>query len=156
MMAYTYFYGYLVLIWVFLLISVRYRQLNSKHVYVGIATIAYSLTYEIILGDWLGLYHYLDKTNSPLYIVLAGILIYPLLNILYVLFLPINTKNLLPYTGAWITVMLLFEYITVIQKIVVMTGWKPIPWSIATYAFTYLWINILYRYLEKRPTCEKV
>lgn len=155
-MAYAYFYGYMVLIWVVLLISIRYRQLNSKHVYVGIATIAYSLTYEIILGDWLGLYHYLDKTNSPLYIVLAGILIYPLLNILYVLFLPINTKNLLPYTGAWITVMLLFEYITVIQKIIVMTGWKPIPWSIATYVFTYLWINMLYRYLENRPTCKKV
>lgn len=155
-MAYTYFYGYVVLIWAVLLLSIRFRPMHINHFIIGFVTVAYSLTYETILGNWLGLYHYLDKTNSSLYIVLAGIFVYPLLNMLYVLFLPKNRNNFLPYTVAWIAAMLSFEYITVRQNIVVMTGWKPIPWSIATYAFTYLWINLLYKYLEKRPACQKV
>ncbi|GEM_PF-374935 len=154
-MAYTYFYGYVVLIWVALLISIRFRPMNINHFIIGSVTVAYSLTYETILGNWLGLYHYLDKINTSLYIVLAGIFVYPLLNILYVLFLPKNRKIFLPYTLVWITAMLLFEYITIRQKIIILTGWKPIPWSIATYAFTYLWINLLYMYFEKRPAFQK-
>lgn len=153
-MAYTYFYTYMVLIWALLLISIRFKPVNFNHFVVGIATVAYSLTYEIILGNWLGFYYYLNKENSALYIVLSGIFIYPILNILYVFFFPKNSKYLLHYTGVWIIAMLLFEYVTVIQRIVIMTGWKPIPWSIATYAFTYLWIILLYRYLEKRNSAK--
>lgn len=155
-MAYIYFYGYVILIWAVLLLSIRFRPMHINHFIIGFVTIAYSLTYEILFGNWLGLYYYLDKTNSSLYIALAGILVYPLLNILYVLFLPKSRKYFLPYTVVWITAMLLFEYITVRQNIIVFTGWKPIPWSIATYAFTYLWIDLLYMYLEKRPVFQKV
>ena len=131
-MAYIYFYGYVILIWAVLLLSIRFRPMHINHFIIGFVTIAYSLTYEILFGNWLGLYYYLDKTNSSLYIALAGILVYPLLNILYVLFLPKSRKYFLPYTVVWITAMLLFEYITVRQNIIVFTGWKPIPWSIAT------------------------
>lgn len=149
-MSYLFFYGYTIFIWLAFLFCIRFRHLNLNHFIIGISTIAYSLTYETILGNWLGLYHYLDKGNSTFYIVFAGIFIYPVLNILYVLFLPGDRKHLLLYTGVWIIAMLIFEYVTVLQRIVVMTGWKPIPWSFTTYVFTYLWIIMLFLFLEKK------
>jgi hypothetical protein len=140
----------MVFIWFALLLSLRFKPARISHLIIGIATIAYSLTYDVIFGNQLGLYFYLDRGNSTFYMVLSGTLIYPFLNILYVLFLPDKRKYILPYTGAYIIAMLLFEYLTVIQRIIIMTGWKPIPWSIVTYVFTYLWINLLYRYIEKK------
>lgn len=150
MAEFTYFLFYMAAAAVMLLIGSRFRPVNINHYIIGIATVAYSLIYEIVLGDWMGLYYYLDTANSTFYMVLSGIFIYPALNILYILYLPQNKSYFLPYTGAWIAGMLLFEYVTVLQKIIVLTGWKPIPWSLATYAFTYLWINLFYRHLKHR------
>jgi hypothetical protein len=59
-----------------------------------------------------------------------------------VLFLPDKGKKFIIYTALWIIGLIIFEYLSLIQNIVIFTGWKPIPWSLAVYAFTYLWINI--------------
>jgi hypothetical protein len=148
-MANTYFYIYLVSAWVVLLVCSQFKPIGIRHAVIGVATIAYTLIYETIFGKWLSLYYYLNFSNSTLYMILAGVFLYPVLNMIYVLFLPATRGGLTTYTIVWIAAMLLFEYVTVLQGIVVMTGWRPIPWSIATYAFTYLWINLLYRNLER-------
>lgn len=149
-MAYTYFYIYLILICVSLFICNYFKPLNIRHIIIGITTIAYSIIFETLFSNRLGLYYYLDIINSTFYIVLSGIFIYPPLNMIYALFLPENRKDIFAYTGIWIAAMLIFEYISIKQGIVVLTGWKSIPWSPLTYIVTYLWIYYFYSYLDKR------
>ena len=151
-MAYTFFFIYLILICSALFICNSFRRIKLGHIIIGITSAAYSIAVDIIIGDNLGYYFYLDHGRSTFYIVVAGILIYPVLNIIYVLFLPERGRRFLVYTALWTIAMILFEYLTLKQRIVVFTGWKPIPWSLALYALTYLWINIFYRYLKRKNT----
>jgi hypothetical protein len=46
--------------------------------------------------------------------------------------------------------MLAFEVASFYTGTVVLTGWRVIPWSIVTYAVTFGWINLLFRYMKKR------
>ena len=155
-MEYTYFYIYLISVWVVLLVCSQFKPVEIWHGVIGAVTVAYSLAYEIIFGNWMGLYYYLDPDHTALYMVLAGVMMYPVLNVIYVLFLPKDKSRLLLYTGIWILAMILFEYVIIWQGIIVLTGWKPIPWSLATYAFTYLWINLLYRRLIRTMAVGEV
>ncbi len=108
------------------------------------------MVYEVILGEYYGLYYYINEKDSIIYIVLAGIILYPALNIIYVLFLPKEMKKALIYTVFWMVAMVIFEYFSLVSKTIVFTGWKPIPWSIITYIATYLWVYTLYRYMSNR------
>lgn len=148
-MSYTFFYVSGILLIGIFFTSVYFKGLTLSIAIIGIASVAYSLTYEIILGDQLKLYHYIKPKVSTLYMVLAGIFIYPLLNMLYLLYLPKGTGSVIAYTVAWIIAMFLFEFASFATKTVVLTGWKPFPWSILTYIFTYSWINLFYSYLER-------
>lgn len=150
-MAYIFFYIYLIFIGIVLFICNYYRPLKLRHIIIGITSAAYSVAFDMIFGDWLGLYYYLDLRNSTFYMVLSGIFIYPVLNMLYTLFLPTNRAHFLTYTGMWIVGMIVFEYLSIVQKIIVFTGWKPIPLSLGVYAFTYLWVNLLYNFLKRTP-----
>lgn len=124
-----------------------YKPLDFRSFVIAVATIAYSLVYEMILGEYYDLYYYINQKDSIFYIVLAGILLYPALNVLYVLFLPEKMTKALSYTVLWIAAMVIFEYGSLLFRTVVFTGWRLIPWSIVTYIGTYLWINVLYRYM---------
>jgi len=149
-MAYVNFYIYLILMCTAFLVINHIRPFSFRIIIIGVTTAAYSLTFDMLLGNWQGLYYYLDSKNSALYMVLSGIFIYPVVNMIYVLFLPKRLKYLLIYTAIWIVGMLLFEYVTVWQKIVIFTGWKVIPWSLVTYVFTYLWVNLMYGYVKRK------
>ena len=117
----------------------------------GIATIAYSMVYDITFGDRLGLYYYITPEESTLYILLGALFIYTPLNIVYVVFLPESLRKILIYTAIWIAAMILFEYANLLTRSIVFTGWRPIPWSIVTYAVTYTWIILFYKYLQRFP-----
>lgn len=147
-MKYSLFYASIFIGWVVFFFSYHRWRPGLPHIIIGLATVGYSMTYETILGVWGRLYYYLDPVNSPLYITIASVLIYPVINMLYTLFLP--PKRVLSYTLLWIMGMLLFEWFGVSQGIVVFTGWKVIPWSIVTYIVTYLWVYALYQILKKR------
>ncbi len=136
--------------WTILGIVLRFRNLQFSHIIIGIATTAYTLVYETILGIQQGLYYYISPQTSALYIVLAAVLLYPVANIIYVLFLPEGRNAVLMYTVAWIAGMLLFEYASVMARIIVFTGWQPIPWSLVTYLITYAWVYYFYRYLTRK------
>lgn len=150
-MAYGFFYIYLLLIWVVLFICSRCKDTGYPHLIIGITSAAYSLAFDMLFGDWLKLYYYLDTANSAFFMVLSGIFIYPVLNIIYTLFLPAKSRHIIFYTAAWIAGMLIFEYLTIFQKIIVLTGWTPMPMSLLLYAFTYLWINMFIKKI-----CPKV
>ncbi|WP_027340042.1 hypothetical protein [Halonatronum saccharophilum] len=147
-MEYTFFYGSIIALWIIFGICIYLRGLRLAHIIIGITTVAYSLVYEVILGEYFGLYYYITPEKSNLYIVLAGILVYPLLNIIYTIFLPEKIKPVLLYTGVWIIAMLLFEWASLITKTVVLLRWMIFPWSLLTYIVTYLWVYLFYRHLK--------
>ena len=149
-MEYIIFYVSLALILVAFLISIYIKPFTLSNLIIGITTISYSLIYEMAFSDRLKLYYYINPKDSNLYVLLSGIFIYPLLNIMFTLFLPVKIKRIVVYTLFWIIFMLLFEYINLTGKTIVFTGWKPIPWSIVTYLITYTWIIYFYSYLLKK------
>jgi hypothetical protein len=110
----------------------------------------YSLLYETVFGELMKLYHYITPEKSLKYIILSALLIYPIIEVIYTLFLPEKPKAALIYTTAWTVFMLAFEVASFYTGTVVLTGWRVIPWSIVTYAVTFGWINLLFRYMKKR------
>ncbi|TYQ17976.1 UNVERIFIED_CONTAM: hypothetical protein Cloal_0371 [Acetivibrio alkalicellulosi] len=149
-MEYMFYYLSIAAVLVILAICSFYRPLDFRCFVIAVATIAYSLVYEITLGEYYKLYYYINRQDSIIYMVLAGILLYPALNVIYVLFLPREGIKALKYTFLWIVAMIIFEYGSLAFKTVVFTGWKLMPWSIVTYLATYLWIYVLYKYMSPR------
>lgn len=149
-MALKFFYISAAAIWLIFLICAVKRKLTLKHILIAITAMGYSLLYETILGEYIGLYYYINKENSLLYIVLSAVLIYPEIEVIYTLFLPENAYAAVPYTIVWTVLMLAFELASFYTRTVVLTGWKVFPWSIITYLFTFLWINLLFRLLKRR------
>lgn len=150
-MEYTFF-------WVFAVVSILllgstaiFKGINPAVWIIGIASIAYSLVYEIIFGERLDLYYYITPRESTLFILLGALFIYTPLNIIYTVFLPEKPKKILIYTVIWTAAMVILEFASLYTRSIVLTGWKPIPWSIVTYAFTYLWIVLFYKYLQRFP-----
>ena len=139
-MALLVFYISVTIVCIFFLVSIYFKPLHMRHIIIGIASIAYSLIFDVIFGAYLKLYFYINSSSSLLYIVLASIFLYALLNIVYTFFLPKKLKGILVYTGIWITAMLIFEMLSLLSKTIVFTGWKPIPWSFLTYIITYVWV----------------
>lgn len=149
-MALKFFYISVAAIWLVFLICAVKKKLTLKHTLIAITAMGYSLLYETVLGEYIGLYYYISKENSLLYIVLSAVLLYPIIEVIYALFLPENAYAAVLYTIVWTILMLAFELASLHTGTVVLTGWKVIPWSIVTYIFTFLWINLLFRLLKKR------
>ena len=150
-MEYTFFWASAAVSVLLLAAAAILKGTNLPVWIIGITSIAYSMVYEIIFGDRLGLYYYITPEESTLYILLGALFIYTPLNIVYVIFLPESRKKILIYTAIWIGAMLVFEYASVLIRSVIFTGWKPIPWSIVTYTVTYTWIILFYRYMMRLP-----
>ncbi|MCX7921700.1 MAG: hypothetical protein N3B21_06765 [Clostridia bacterium] len=151
-MEYTAFFVSIAVVWVLFFISIYLRPLRLSNIIIGVTTVGYSLIFDIILGDTLKLYYYINPQVSTIYIVLSAVILYPLTNIVYTLFLPTGRRAVLAYTALWIAGMLIFEYITLLTRTIVFTGWRPVPWSFVTYVITYIWIYFFYRYLEGKVT----
>ncbi|HWR60293.1 MAG TPA: hypothetical protein VN580_01695 [Clostridia bacterium] len=149
-MAVTFFYVSVAAVWIVFLICAAKKSFTLRHILIAITAMGYSLLYETILGEYIGLYYYINKENSLLYIILSAVLLYPEIEIIYTFFLPERTYSAVMYTIAWIILMLAFELASLYTRTVVLTGWRVIPWSVVTYIFTFLWINILFRLLKKR------
>jgi purine-cytosine permease-like protein len=149
-MEYNFFYISIAIVIILFLVSVRIKGLALPSVIIGITTVGYSLINDILFGDYLKLFYYINTKELPLYAILAAIFLYPLLNIIYTLFLPKHIKAVLIYTFFWIISLIIFEYCSLLTKTIVFTGWKPVPWSGVTYIVAYLWIYFFYRYLSKR------
>jgi hypothetical protein len=143
----SFLFAFTITVLIVFAIVTRYKTPDIRHLIIGITSIAYSMTYDIIFGDIFELYYYIDLRYSTLYMVIEGILLYPALNIIYTLFLPQRLSNTLYYTIYWIAGVFLLEHITILTRTIVLTGWNVLPWSILTYIVTFLWINLLYRYL---------
>jgi hypothetical protein len=149
-MAVSFFYGSIAAIWIVFLICTVRRPLSLKHLIIAIAGIGYSLLYETFLGEYSELYYYINKEHSLLYIIISAILIYPVIEVIYTLFLPEKVFSAVLYTAVWIVLMLAFELLSFYTGTVVLTGWRVIPWSIITYIVTFIWVNLLFIYLKKR------
>ena len=149
-MAISFFYGSIAATWIVLSICAVKRPLTLKHILIAITAMGYSLLYETSLGEYSGLYYYIHKENSLFYIILSSVLLYPIIEVIYTLFLPGKFYTDVIYTTVWIILMLLFELASFYTGTIVLTGWRVIPWSIITYIVTFIWINLLFRYLKKR------
>ncbi len=149
-MSYLVFYISLFAIWVIFGIISRFKPVKFDALLIGIATIGYSMGYDTILGDVMGLYHYINPAVSNLYMTISAFLLYPLLNMIYVLYLPKRSSKRIGYTLLWIIAMFVFELITVLSQTIVFTGWRPLPWSIVTYIATYAFIILFNNYIESQ------
>lgn len=149
-MAYIFFYSSIALLLALFFIISLIKRPKVPNILIGLTTVGYSLISDILFGDQLKLFYYINPLASTLYMVISAVVIYPILNVLYTMFLPCRGKKALTYTIAWIAALLLFEYGSVAAKTIVFTGWKPVPWSFVTYIVAYLWIYYFYRYLTKR------
>lgn len=149
-MAITFFYGSIAAVWIVFLICILKKPITFKNIMVAIAAIGYSLLFETTLGEYSGLYYYIKQSESLFYIIVSAVFIYPLIEVIYTMFLPGKTNAAVVYTIIWIVLMLAFELLSLYTGTVVLTGWRIIPWSIVTYIFTFGWINLLFRYLQKR------
>ncbi|MHB1392158.1 MAG: hypothetical protein ACYCYE_03600 [Clostridia bacterium] len=149
-MAIAFFYGSIAAVWVVLFICALKKSLTFKHIMVVIAAVGYSLLFETLLGKYAGLYYYINPEDSLFYIIVSSVLLYPIINVIYTIFLPEKAYPAAMYTAAWIVSMLAFELASLYTRTVVLTGWRVIPWSIITYIVTFSWINLLFRYLKKR------
>lgn len=135
MTAKIFFYGSILVIWIALLIVIRKRPFKVRHLFVWISYSLYSLVYEIFFGEVLKLYYYITPDKSILYILLGSLFLYPVIMVIYVLFLP--AKKVFWYTVGWIVFTQILEVVSLYTKTVVLTGWKVIPWSPITYIITY-------------------
>ncbi|NJD02180.1 MAG: hypothetical protein FIA99_06185 [Ruminiclostridium sp.] len=153
-MEYTFFWTSAVVSMLILAAAAILKGTNLPAWIIGISTVAYSTVFDIAFGVRLGLYYYITPEESTLYILLGVLFVYTPLNIVYVVFLPENLKKILIYTVIWIAAMLVFEYASILTGSIVLTGWVPMPWSIVTYAVTYTWIILFYRYLLGWPLCN--
>ncbi|HYE82592.1 MAG TPA: hypothetical protein VEG39_10575 [Clostridia bacterium] len=149
-MATTFFYTSIAATWIVLFICTAKRPLTFKHIMITIAAIGYSLLYEISLGEYAGLYYYINPEDSLAYLILASVLLYPVINVIYIIFLPEKAYPAAIYTAVWVAFMLLFELASIYTRTVVLTGWRVFPWSIVTYIATFVWINLFFNSLKKR------
>ena len=149
-MAIGFFYGSIAALWMILIISTVKKPLTFKHIMLAITAMGYSLLYETSLGAYMGLYYYINPENSLFYIIISAVFIYPIVEVIYTLFLPEKFYPAIIYTAVWTALMLAFELASIYAGTVVLTGWRIVPWSIVTYIVTFSWINLLFRYLKKR------
>ncbi len=155
-MEYTFFYGSIaVVVLIFILLS-YYKTLKTPNILIGLVTIGFSLIIDILFGDRLKLFYYINPQQSTFYMVLAPIFIYAPLNVIYTLFLPAKPKAVILYTGFWIVGMAVFEYASLLTKAIVFTGWIMFPWSYILYIAAYLWIYFLYRYLQRKFQSQRI
>lgn len=140
----------MIVIWIAFIIVGYFKGINLADIVIGIATVAYSVSFDCLFGTQLGLYHYILPSISISYAIAAAFLIYSILNIIYTIFLPKKLLNILSYTLVWILGMLIFETLSFITHTIVLTGWRVIPWSIVTYVVAYTWIYTLYNYLARK------
>ena len=149
-MAVPFFYASIAAIWIVFLICAVKKPVTLKHLIVAITAMGYSLLYETWLGEYTGLYYYINKEHSLLYIILSAVLLYPVIEVIYTMFLPEKSYPAAVYTVVWVVLMLAFELASFYAGTIVLTGWRVIPWSLITYIVTFIWINLLFRGLKKR------
>jgi len=106
----------------------------------------YNLVFELIFGEILDMYYYIDKAHSLIYIIIASVFLYPLLAVLYIFFLPGKAKNIW-YTAGSIILMLILELVSLQAGTIVLTGWRVIPWSVVTYIVSFYMLNIYNNFL---------
>lgn len=149
-MAYVFFYLSAAVLLIIFLICCKFNKPKLPNIIIGLTTVGYSLIFDILFGDQLKLFYYINLQVSTSYMILSAVLIYSFLNVVYTMFLPKNNTNVLVYTSGWIIALLFFEYASLLTKTIVFTGWKPFPWSIVIYIVEYIWIYFFYRFLTKK------
>lgn len=149
-MAIIFFYGSIAAVWIVFLICTLKKKITFKYIMIAIAYIGYSLLLETIFGEYIGLYHYINKSDSLFYLIVSSVFLYPEIALIYAMFLPEKVYSAIIYTTVWVLLMLIFELVSIYTRTIVLTGWKIVPWSILTYVLTFGWINVMFRYIKKR------
>lgn len=142
------FYGSIFVFLIAFLLVIGKKQFKLNHLFLMISYSLYNLIFETVFGEVLGLYYYIDKKYSLIYIILAAVFVYPVIAALYVFFLTKGTK-VLWYTLTWVIFLLFIETITLYTKTIILTGWRVIPWSVLTYMVSF-WLIYLFNYYIKR------
>lgn len=144
-----FFYGSVIALLVVFLLAHTRKRFRMRHMILMIGYSLYNLIFELVFGEILGLYYYIEKEVSLIYIILAAVFLYPLIAVLYIFFLPGGLKAYL-YTACFTAAMLLMELISLHTGTIVLTGWNIMPWSIVTYIVSFCLINIFYGFLERK------
>ncbi|MEA4849507.1 MAG: hypothetical protein VB106_19940 [Clostridiaceae bacterium] len=146
----AFFYGSIAALWIIFFICTLKKPITFKYIMIAITGMGCSLLFDTSLGEYAGLYYYISKSGSLFYILISGVFLYPVIEVIYAMFLPEKVEPAIIYTFIWLVLMIAFELLSLYTRTVVFTGWRLVPWSIATYLFTYGWINLLFRYMKKK------
>lgn len=131
-----FFYGSITVLLAVFFTCVRRKRLGIRHMIIMMGYSLYNLIFELVFGEIFDLYYYMEKACSLVYIIVASVFLYPLIAVLYVLYLPTGT-GIFSYTLYFITGVLLLELIALYTRTIVFTGWKVIPWSVVTYIISF-------------------
>lgn len=131
-----FFYGSITVLLAVFFTCVRRKRLGIRHMIIMMGYSLYNLIFELVFGEIFDLYYYMEKACSLVYIIVASVFLYPLIAVLYVLYLPTGT-GIFSYTLYFITGVLLLELIALYTRAIVFTGWKVIPWSVVTYIISF-------------------
>jgi len=124
------------------------KQLRTRHIFLMISYSLYNLLFELICGEIIDLYYYIEKSDSLVYIIIADVFLYPLIAVLYVFLLP-EGKKVFWFTSGAIIFLLILEIASLYTGTIVLTGWKVIPWSIVTYIVSFGLIYVFNNYLNR-------
>lgn len=145
-MAKLFFYVSILALMAVFFITIRKKQFRVRHMFLMITYSLYNLVFELIFGEIFELYYYINKAHSLIYIIIAAIFLYPVIAVLYILYLPAGSKVLL-FTSGCIILTLIFEIMSLCAGTIVLTGWKVIPWSVVTYIVSFGLIYMFNRYM---------
>jgi hypothetical protein len=149
-MEVAFFYGSIAAVDIVFFICALIKPLTFKSVIIAIAGMGYSMIFDATMGEYLGLYYYVNRSDSLFYVIVSSVLLYPIIEVIYTIFLPEKVYPAIVYTAVWIVLMLIFELVSIYAGTIVLTGWRIMPWSIAAYIFAFSWINLLFRHLKKK------
>jgi len=137
-----FFYGIIITLTALFLLILGKKQFGIRHIFLMMSYSLYNLIFELIYGEIFGLYYYIERTHSLIYIIIASVFLYPVIAVLYVSFLP-GRKKALWFTLGAIVIMLFLEMASLNTRTIVLTGWKVIPWSVIAYIVSFVFINII-------------
>ncbi|WP_237266829.1 hypothetical protein [Thermoclostridium stercorarium] len=140
-----FFYASIVALLVIFFITVMKKKFTVRHMVLMLGYGLYNLIFELIFGEILGLYYYIEKGHSLVYTIIASLFLYPVIAILYVFYLPERKKVV--YTAGFTVAALIMEIFSLYSQTIVLTGWRILPWSVISYMVSFYLINLFNSFL---------
>ncbi len=127
-----------------LLLLIAGWQVVKKRVSFADAMMAHmavtlSFAFDMIICKQLKMYHYVSCKYGAVNSLLAGLLAFPAISIIFTSFLPKTKMKIGMYIGIWTVALTLLElYIAKPLDIILYDKWRILPWSPVVYIVSFI------------------